>query len=97
MTVRVEVELVGFLKKMVNEKKTLLKFDGSVRVNDVVSELTNRFPSSFKHAIIDPELNDPRPNVLILLDGVEISVLDGLETRVKNGARMVLIPISHGG
>jgi molybdopterin converting factor small subunit len=47
--------------------------------------------------LIDPELNDPRPNALILVNGKEISVLKGLETTVKEGDQIILIPISHGG
>jgi len=47
--------------------------------------------------LIDPELNDPRPNVLIMLNKKEISALNGLETGVKDGDKLVLLPVSHGG
>lgn len=97
MAVRVEVQLVGFLQEIAEKKNVLLDFDGSVCVNDIILKLTNLFPPEAKQVLIDPELNDPRPNVLVLLNKVEISALDGLKTRVKNGAKLVLIPISHGG
>ncbi len=47
--------------------------------------------------LIDPELEDPRPNMLILVNGKEISVLNGLRTDIKNGDEIVLIPVVHGG
>ncbi|MFX0092174.1 MAG: MoaD/ThiS family protein, partial [Candidatus Hodarchaeota archaeon] len=38
-----------------------------------------------------------RPNALILVNGKEISVLNGLETQVEDGDKIVLVPVSHGG
>ena len=54
-------------------------------------------PPEFGRTLIDPELNDPRPNALILVKGKEIGVLDGLETKVERNDEIVLIPVSHGG
>ena len=97
MTNRIEVELLGVLQKAANKKTMRLEFDGVVAVKDVILKLTSLFSPEFKQALIDPELNDPRPNVLVLLNGKEINVLNGLDTRVKNGDELVLIPVSHGG
>ncbi len=47
--------------------------------------------------LIDPELNDPRPNAIVMLNGREIGTLSGLETVVKPGDEIVLLPIAHGG
>lgn len=38
-----------------------------------------------------------RANTLILVNGVEVSALDGEETQLKDGDIVTLIPISHGG
>jgi molybdopterin converting factor small subunit len=50
-----------------------------------------------KRILIDPELEDPRPNTLILINGREISVLNGLETMLKDGDEIVFIPVLHAG
>jgi molybdopterin converting factor small subunit len=47
--------------------------------------------------LIDPELDDPRTNALILVNGKEVSVLQGLNTKIKDGDELVLIPVVHGG
>jgi molybdopterin converting factor small subunit len=75
-----------------------LRFTAAAKpsVRDAIWELANTF-QKFSEATIDPELNDPRPNLLILLNGAEISVLDGLKTKIQNGDRLVLIPVTHGG
>ncbi len=97
LTILIEVELVGVLRELAEKSTVSLEFDDFVVVKDVISELVNSLPPKFKQVLIDPELNDSRVNVLILLNKKEISVLDGLKTRVENGDKLVLIPVSHGG
>jgi len=97
MTTTAEVELVGILRELAGKKSVSLKFDRLATVGDVITELANRFQPKFKQAMIDPELNDPRPNVLILLNKTEISALNGLDTKIRDGDKLVLIPVSHGG
>ena len=50
-----------------------------------------------KSVLVDPELEDPRLNALILVNGVEISVLEGLETPVTSEDEIVVVPVAHGG
>jgi molybdopterin converting factor small subunit len=48
-------------------------------------------------ALVDPDLEDPGPNTLILVSGKEISVLNGLETMLKDGDEVIFIPVLHTG
>ncbi len=97
LTIRIEVNLLGTLQEITKKRNVSLEFDSFVAVKDVISELATFFPSKFKQVLIDPELNDPRPNMIILLNKKEIGVLDGLDTRIEDGDNLVLIPVSHGG
>ncbi len=97
MTIKVEVGFVGVLRKLADKEKMAMEFDDPVAVRDIISKLTRCFSQSFKQALIDPELNDPRPNVVILVNEQEMGVLQGLETQVGDGDRLTIIPVSHGG
>ncbi len=97
LTIKIEVKLLGVLQKLAGKDKFSLEFDSSTIIEDVIFRLADSMPLEFKKALIDPELNDPRPNVLVLLNNTEISVLNGLKTRAGDGDRVVLIPVSHGG
>ena len=66
-------------------------------VRDVIAVLVDSIPEEARALLVDPELNDPRPNALILLNGREINVLKGLETNVCNGDEVTLVPVVHGG
>ena len=90
-------EFLGSLKSITGKASISLEFDNPVSVNEFIARLLEEFPDSLKEALIDAELKDPRPNVLILVNGAEISALKGLNTKVQDGDKLVLIPTSHGG
>jgi molybdopterin converting factor small subunit len=69
----------------------------SATVMELIEKLTEIFTPSLKRVLIDPELCDPRPNALILVNGKEVSVLDGMNTRVYPGDEVLFILVSHGG
>ena len=93
-----EVKLLGTLRGISGRDRIPLKLRGeTATVRDVIQELVDRLPGRFKRMLVDPELESPRPNTLILLNGREIGVLNGLETPVRDGDEVVLLPVSHGG
>ena len=69
---------------------------GDVSVAELVIKLVKEVPG-VERSLVDRQLDDPRPNALILVNGREIGVLDGLETRVRDGDEVVFVPVVHGG
>lgn len=96
MEISVAVRFVGSLRTLAGKTKMTLKFEKNASIREVANRIIEKFPEIGK-AIIDPELGDPRPNTLIVVNGKEISVLNGLETLLRNGDEVVFIPVSHGG
>ena len=94
----VRVKLTGILKGISGKEAVTLNFERPTTVKEVIFRLAEMFSMEFRRALIDSELNSPKPNALILLNGREISVLPrGLENEVKNGDEIVIIPVTHGG
>jgi len=97
MVINVEVKLLGVLRKFSGRDRVLVKMEKPATVGKAIEKLTEAFSYEFKQSLVDPELQDPRPNALILVNGKEISVLRGLETEVEDDDEIVLVPVSHGG
>lgn len=96
MAVNVNVKLMGVFRVFSGKDSVSLRLEKPV-VREAVVKIAEFLSSEFRRMLIDPELDDPRPNALILVNGKEISVLKGLETTVREGDQIILIPISHGG
>jgi molybdopterin synthase sulfur carrier subunit len=92
----VTVKFLGSLRHVSRVRELALDCKERFSIGELVNELTNEMPE-LKRSLIDQQLEDPRPNALILVNGREISVLNGLETKLKDGDEIVFVPVVHGG
>jgi len=92
----ITIRFIGSLRASSKKSKLSLNLENAVSLREVVNKLIEEQPK-LRRALIDPELDDPRTNVLMLVNGKEIGVLNGLETKLKDGDELVLIPVVHGG
>jgi len=97
MVINVKVRPLGVFRGLFGRSQLLVKMEEPTSVRKMIQKLAESLPLEFKRVLIDPELNDPRPNALILVNGKEINVLAGLETDIDEGDEIILIPVSHGG
>lgn len=92
----ISVRFIGALRGISGKSKLCLNVRKTMPLRDIIKKITEQLPQ-IAQAMVDPELEDPRPNTLILVNGREISVLDGLETILKDGDEVVFVPVIHGG
>jgi molybdopterin synthase sulfur carrier subunit len=97
MVTNIEVKFLGVFRQFSGRNRVLVKLEKPATVRKTIMKLIEAFSSEFRRTLVDPELEDPRPNALILVNGKEIGVLQGLETEVEDGDEIVLVPVSHGG
>jgi molybdopterin converting factor small subunit len=81
---------------MSGKSKMCMEVEDATSLKEFIKRLVEKQPK-LKRALIDPELEDPRPNTLILVNGKEISVLNGLETMLSDNSEVVFVPVVHGG
>lgn len=92
----VSVKFVGSFRGISGKDKLTLKFGRAVSLTALVKKTVEQLPK-LKSSLIDPESGEPRRNMLVLVNGREISVLNGLETRVNDEDEVVFVPVVHGG
>ncbi len=92
----VTVKFIGALRSASGKSKIAMKMKDSVSIQKLIREIGKKHPK-LENVIIDTELEDLRPKTLILVNGKEISILNGLETMLEDGDDVVFIPVLHGG
>jgi molybdopterin converting factor small subunit len=97
MSVNVQVNFLGIYQRIAGKKTVNLKLKKHSTIRNAVIELAEKVSEEFKQVLIDSQLDEPRPKALILIDGKEISVLQGLETKINQSEQITLIPMVHGG
>jgi molybdopterin synthase sulfur carrier subunit len=94
--VSLKVKFIGALRHLSGIKQFNVNFHDGISIKQLIDTITQQLPA-LKHTFSDQELNDSRSNSLILVNGREISVLDGLETKLCEGDEIVFVPVVHGG
>lgn len=90
------LKFVGALRQDSGKETLTLEFKKNTTILDLVNIVTLHSPK-FRRNLLDEQLETPKPNALILVNGKEISVLEGLQTKVKDGDKLVFVPVIHGG
>ena len=90
------VKFIGALRHLSGKTQFTLNFQDGISVKELVDKISVEMPE-LKRTFSDQELNDSRSNSLILVNGREISVLNGYETKLNDGDEIVFVPVVHGG
>jgi MoaD family protein len=92
----ITVKFIGAFRSASGVDKITVPIKENEALKHIISGIAEEIPE-LKRVLVDPQLRGPRPNALILVNGKEISVLRGLETTLKDGDEIVLVPVLHGG
>jgi len=96
--VRVKVEYLGHVKSMTGDKREEeLEVGDNSTVTDLLNLLTRRYDETFRKAIYEPKGKDVKPNYIISVNGYLLNQLNGIETKLKNGDHVTVLPIVSGG
>ncbi len=91
----VTVKFVGALKHASGVNSKVIEC-AECSVKELVCRISETLPE-LRRSLVAGEVNDFRPNALMLVNGREISILSGLDTALKDGDEVVFVPVVHGG
>ena len=92
----VSVKFIGSFRSLSGKDTLELRLERPCQIRDIIKMITEELPE-LEPALIDPKSESSKTNLLIIVNGQEISVLDGFETSIKDGDEVILVPIVHGG
>ena len=90
------IKFIGALRHLSGKTQFTITFQEDITIKELVNEISQELPA-LKHTFSDQQLNYSRSNSLVLVNGREISVLNGYETKLKDGDEIVFVPVVHGG
>ncbi len=90
------IKFIGALRLLSGKKELTLPFQTNLTIKSIVEQISQEHPA-LKHTFSDDALNNARSNSLILVNGKEISILNGYETQLCDGDEVVFVPVVHGG
>jgi molybdopterin converting factor small subunit len=96
MNVKVRVRVLGVFHDIGEGGEVGLDFQTRPTIRNVILKLMELSPG-LQSLLWDDSVDSPFPNALVLLNGVEVNNLEGLETEVSDGSEVVILSVVHGG
>ena len=92
------VKLIGVLGSAAGNREIMLPVSTILTVQELISALLKTVDNKFfRELLVDVGTEDPRPNVIILLNDQDCNIFNGLKTQIEPGTRVTIIPVAHGG
>ena len=95
---KVTVEYLGYIKQTlgVEQGEHVELKDGSL-VRDLLAVLAEKHGEPFQKVVYEPKGVDLKPHYILSVNGLLLNQLNGIETKLKDGDRVVLMPVVTGG
>ena len=90
------VKFIGALRHVSGKTQLTMDYARGMSLRDLLAKISCQAPNLEK-SFSDLQSVDSASNALILVNGREISVLNGLETKLSDGDEIVFVPVIHGG
>jgi molybdopterin synthase sulfur carrier subunit len=95
---KVTVDYLGHIKALIGaEKAETIEIKDGASLGDLLLLLAEKYGDAFKKTIYEPNGSDLKPNFILTVNGFLLNQLPGISTRLKEGDRIVLMPIVSGG
>jgi molybdopterin converting factor small subunit len=95
---RVTVDYLGYIKQALGAKQEeSVTLPDKALVRDLLCFLAEKYGEPFRKEVYDPKCKDMKPNHILSVNGVLLNQLNGLETALKDGDRVVVLPVVTGG
>ena len=96
-SIMVKARMMGPLKEASSSEELELTLNKNAKVMDVIHRILEAYEGALEGVLLDQYTLSPLANTLILLNGVEVGNLLGLETPLRDGDRLIFLSVTHGG
>jgi len=94
---RIKIQYLGLVKTYTNRMQDETVLEEGAQLSALLDKLAATFGKPFNPEVYDPAKKEVKPTFMILLNGIVIGQLDGVNTRLKDGDAVALMPLVTGG
>lgn len=95
---KVKVEYLGHVRNIIgSSREEEVEIEEEASVADLLNVLFEKYGEPFKKAIYEPKGKDVKTNYIITVNGYLLNQLNGIQTKLKQGDHVILLPVVSGG
>ncbi len=97
MDVKVKLRFMAVLKPLAKNPVYELEIEDGATLSVLLKKLIQEERKELLARLLDPSEASLQSDILVLINGIEISALEGLNTKLRDGDEVVFLPTVHGG
>ena len=94
---RVKISYLGLVKTYTNKTQDEIILEADATLSDLLNKLAADFGKQFTADIYELGARDVKPMFTVMVNGIVMGQLNGVETRLKDGDKVILMPLMTGG
>ncbi len=94
---KVKVHYLGLVKTYTNKPEDELELDDDTKLVELLDKLAESFGKPFNADVYDQGKREIKTMFVVMVNGVLMGQLEGLETKLKNGDNVIVMPLMTGG
>ena len=95
--VKVKIHYLGLVKTYTGKTEDECTIQPGNTLSDLLNRLAKEFGKQFTKDVYEPNAKDVKPTFSVAVNGVFIGQLNGLDTELKDGDNVILMPLVTGG
>jgi molybdopterin converting factor small subunit len=96
-SIKIKVEYLGFIKNLLNKRRDEFDLKEGASLRNLLSKISDLYGRPFKREVYEPDHKDMKYGFVVTVNGVLMGQLAGVETKLKNGDRVILMSLMSGG
>ena len=92
----ISAKFIGSLKNFFEKGDKIFDYKTEITVKELINSIIEKKPG-IKDFLVSGQNSEYRLNSLVLINDIEISALNGIDTKLSDGDKITFIPVIHGG
>jgi len=94
---QVKIHYLGLVKTYTNISQDEIELKEGAPLSELLDKLAAEFGKQFTQDIYEAGAKDVKAMFTVMINGIVIGQLNGVDTKLKNGDNVILMPLMTGG
>ncbi|MCW4017298.1 MAG: MoaD/ThiS family protein [Candidatus Bathyarchaeota archaeon] len=93
----IKIHYLGLVKTYTNKTEEEITLDENAKVSDLLDKMAAKFGKQFTQDIYEPDMKEVKTMFTVMVNGVVMGQLNGVDTQLKQGDSVILMSLMTGG
>lgn len=94
---KIKIHYLGLVKTYTSKTQDDVVLPEAASISDLLNGLAKKFGKQFTEDVYEPGMKDVKPMFTIMVNGIVMGQLNGIDTKLKEGDNVILMPLMTGG